>query len=126
MAAHKWHVLVVEDNADGQELMETLLAHLNISCDIAADAAEAERYLFQSGTTYSAAIIDLALPDKDGWQILAEVLAEPTTEDLTCIAVTAYHNSKLREDAIMAGFRAYFPKPIDGTTFLRELQSMLS
>ena len=125
MAPKGWHILVVEDDGDAQVMMSTLLGHLNISSDIAADAAEAEHFLFQSGRTYDAAIIDLALPDKDGWQILAEVLDNEQTADLTCIAVTAYHTSKLREDAIMAGFRAYFPKPVDGTTFLRELQSML-
>ena len=125
MAGNKWHVLVVEDDADGQELMATLLGHLNISADIAGNAAEAEQFLFQSGNTYNAAILDLALPDKDGWQILSEVLADSRTADLPCIAVTAYHTSKLREDAIIAGFKAYFSKPLDGTTFLRELESML-
>ena len=125
MATNSWHILVVEDDADGQEVMSTLLGHLNISIDIASDAAEAEAFLFRSGKTYNAAVIDLALPDKDGWQILSEVLADPKTAELPCIAVTAYHTSKLREDAILAGFKAYFPKPIDGTTFLRELESVL-
>lgn len=123
--ANKWHVLVVEDDADGQEMMQTLLGHLNISTDVAEDAAAAEKLLFQSGKKYSAAIIDLALPDKDGWQILSEILANSQTADLPCIAVTAYHTSKLREDAILAGFRAYFPKPVDGTAFLRGLESIL-
>ncbi len=125
MAGSKWHVLVVEDDTDGQEVVATLLRHLNISLDIAADAAEAEQFLFQSGKTYNAAIIDLALPDKDGWQILSEVLADSRTANLPCIAVTAYHTSKLREDAILAGFTAYFPKPIDGAGFLRQLESIL-
>ncbi len=125
MVANNWHILVIEDDADGQEVMATLLGHLNISIDIAADAAEAEHFLFQSGTSYHAAIIDLALPDKDGWQILSEVLENPGTAELPCIAVTAYHTSKLREDAILAGFKAYFPKPLDGTSFLRELESVL-
>src|SRR5258707_9096739 len=125
MVANNWHILVIEDDADGQEVMATLLGHLNISIDIAADSAEAEHFLFQSGTSYHAAIIDLALPDKDGWQILSEVLENPGTAELPCIAVTAYHTSKLREDAILAGFKAYFPKPLDGTSFLRELETVL-
>lgn len=125
MAQSKWQILVVEDDADGQEVMATLLGHLNINADIAADAAEAEHFLFHSGNVYNAAIIDLALPDKNGWQILAEILENPQTAKLPCIAVTAYHTSKLREDAIVAGFKAYFAKPIDGTRFLRELESIL-
>ncbi|MEP7286396.1 MAG: response regulator [Chloroflexota bacterium] len=126
MSAHQWNILVVEDDADGQMVMSTLLEHLNISVDIAANAAEAEQFLFQSDNSYDAAIIDLALPDKDGWQILTEILEDSQTANLPCIAATAYHTSKLREDAILAGFKAYFPKPIDGTKFLRELESLLS
>ena len=126
MSANQWNILVVEDDADGQMVMATLLEHLNITVDIAANAAEAEQFLFQSGTDYDAAIIDLALPDKDGWQILAEIQEDSRTMNLPCIAATAYHTSKLREDAILAGFKAYFPKPIDGTKFLRELESLLS
>lgn len=124
-AANNWHFLVIEDDADGQVMMASLLGHLNISLDIAADGAEAEYLLFESGKEYSAAIIDLALPDKDGWQILSEILANSRTADLPCFAVTAYHTSKLREDAILAGFKAYFAKPVDGTTFLREIGEML-
>jgi CheY-like chemotaxis protein len=125
MKGNNWHVLVVEDDADGQVVMKTLLEHLGISMDVAGDSAEAEQFLFQSGTNYNAAIIDLALPDKDGWQLLSEILENTQTSRLPCIAVTAYHNSKLREDAILAGFKAYFPKPIDGMTFLRELENIL-
>ncbi len=125
MSAKNWHILVIEDDGDGQLVMATLLEHLNISMDIASNAAEAEQLLFHSGKNYDGAIIDLALPDKDGWQILAEVLADSRTAGLPCIAVTAYHTSKLREDAIVAGFKAYFSKPIDGTKFLRELETIL-
>jgi CheY-like chemotaxis protein len=125
MAPNKWHVLIVEDDEDGQEVVATLLRHLNISLDIAGNAAEAEQLLFHSNNSYNAAIIDLALPDKDGWQILSEILSHTKTADLPCIAVTAYHTSKLREDAIMAGFSAYFPKPIDGTGFMRQLETIL-
>ena len=125
MNTNTWHILVVEDDADGQVVMSTLLGHLNISIDVAADAAQAEYFLFESGNSYTGAIIDLALPDKDGWQVLSEIHSDSRTANLTCIAVTAYHTSKLREEAILAGFKAYFPKPIDGTGFLRELEHIL-
>ncbi len=125
MPVPRWNILVVEDDADGQVMMSALLEHLNLTIDIAGNAREAEQFLFQSGKKYDAAIIDLALPDKDGWQILAEILENPGTAELPCIAATAFHTSKLRENAILAGFKAYFPKPIDGTQFLRELENIL-
>ena len=120
-----WRVLVVEDDPDGQVVVSTILEHLNIRADVASNAAEAEQFLYASGTTYNAVVIDLALPDKDGWEVLAEIMNHPNTAQLPCIAVTAYHTSKLREQAIEAGFTAYFAKPIDSTAFARRLESLL-
>jgi CheY-like chemotaxis protein len=119
-------VLIIEDDADGQIMLASLIGHLNYAVDVASNAEEAEKYLFESGAVYDAAIIDLALPDKDGWQILAEIRGHSQTANLPCMAATAYHTSKLREDAISAGFKAYFPKPIDGTKLLHELERILS
>ncbi len=124
MSQKNWHILVVEDDPDGQEVVATILEHLNISMDVASNVAEAEELLFHSGVTYDVAILDLALPDKNGWELLAEILADSKTADLPCIAVTAYHTSKLREDAIRAGFTAYFAKPIDATSFARRLEEL--
>lgn len=70
-------------------------------------------------------IIDLALPGKDGWELLTEIIKNPATTYLPCIAVTAHHTSKLREETIRAGFVAYFPKPIDATVLGRELDSLI-
>lgn len=118
-------VLVVEDDPDGQEMVTTILQHMNFDVETADDGEEAHAMLFDSGNTYQAIIIDLALPGKNGWELLEDILANPKTENLPCVAVTAFHNSKLREQALQAGFTAYFPKPIDSTNFGRELENLL-
>ncbi len=118
-------ILLVEDDPDGQQVMATILRHLNISIDIASDSGEAEQFLFHSDTIYTAAIIDLALPDKDGWELLSEIMHNPETANLPCIAVTAFHTSKLRADAIGAGFKAYFAKPINAAKLASELEAVL-
>ncbi|MCU0476092.1 MAG: response regulator [Anaerolineae bacterium] len=119
-----WHVLVVEDDPDGQEVVSTILEHLNIRTTVAANAEDAERFLF-GGTPFNAVIVDLALPGKDGWELLRDILANPQTANIPCVAVTAFHTSKLREEAIQAGFSAYFAKPIDSTAFARRLESLM-
>lgn len=118
-------ILVVEDDPDGQEMVTTMLQHMKFVVDTADDGEEAAQLLFASGNKYSAVVIDLALPIKDGWELLDEILADPKTEGLPCVAVTAFHNSKLRERALQAGFTAYFSKPIDGTQLGREIDRLL-
>ena len=49
----------------------------------------------------------------------------PATAGLLCIAVTAFHTSKTREHALRAGFDAYFSKPLDATSFARQLEGLL-
>src|SRR5512133_2135619 len=119
-------LLVVEDDPDGQEMIATMLHHLQYTVDTANDAEDAAQLLFGSAhNPYSAIIIDLALPGKDGWELLAEILDNPNTGQIPCIAVTAHHTSKLREETIRAGFVAYFPKPIDATALGRQLDSLI-
>lgn len=126
MTHSKWHILVVEDDPDGQEVVAAILQHLNLSIEVVSNSAEAEALLFRSGSTYQAAIIDLALPDKDGWELLSEIRSNPQTAELPCIAVTAHHTSKVREQALISGFNAYFAKPLDSTNFARGLEAVLS
>ena len=118
------HILVIEDDPDGQEFVATVLQHMRYDVDTADDGEQATNLLFNSGKRYDAVVIDLALPGKDGWEVLSEILDNPATESVPCIAVTAFHNSKLREDALHAGFVAYFPKPIDSTQFGRAIDEL--
>lgn len=124
MTNRNWRMLLVEDDPDGQEVVATILAHLNIPLDIAGDADAAEQLLF-GGRRYTAVIIDLALPGKDGWALLSDIQQHPDTASLPCIAITAYHNPRVRDQAIQAGFVAYFAKPIDSTQFMRRLESIV-
>lgn len=117
-------VLVVEDDPDGQEMVTTMLQHMNFLVEAADSGEQAAFILFDKGVLYDAIIVDLALPGKDGWELLADILNHPHTHKIPCIAVTAFHNSKLREEALRAGFTAYFPKPIDGTQLGRELERL--
>jgi CheY-like chemotaxis protein len=118
-------ILSVEDDPDGQELVSTILNHLSIPMDAAYSAEQAEQFLFNGGGPYSAVVIDLALPEKDGWELLYAIQSNPATQNIPCIAVTAYHNSKLREQALQAGFSAYFPKPLDTNALAQQIAAMV-
>ncbi|PJF44738.1 MAG: hypothetical protein CUN55_02355 [Phototrophicales bacterium] len=118
-------ILIVEDDTDGQALISHICEFLNIPYEVVGDAENAARRLFDENREYALAIIDLALPGQDGWQLLSAIRDTPSTENLTCVAVTAFHTSKTREEALLAGFDAYFAKPLDPTHFARELEGLL-
>lgn len=118
-------VLIVEDDPDGQALVSHIVNYLNMPYNIVANAEDAEQHLFESGNIYRAVIIDLGLPGKSGWELLEEIRMHPATETLTCIAVTAFHTSKTREEALRLGFNAYFSKPLDANNLAQELERLL-
>ena len=119
-----WHALVVEDDPDGQEVVTRMLRHHRLTCDVASSAEEALRLL--AAHRYAIAIIDLSLPEMDGWALLHRIQTTPAYASVPCVAVTAYHSAQVAVEAIKSGFRAYFPKPLEATSFVRELERVVS
>lgn len=115
-----WRVLVIEDDPDGQEVVARILRHHHVTHDIATTGEDALNLL--ASNTYNGAIVDLALPGMDGWTVLNHIQNNPATANLPCVAITAFHSAEVAIHAIEAGFVAYFPKPLEPTAFVRELE----
>jgi CheY-like chemotaxis protein len=120
----KWHVLVVEDEPDGQDVVAQILELYKISTDAVETAEDALAQLEQ--TKYTAAIIDLNLPAMDGVELVRQIRAHAVLNSLPCIAITAYHTSAVKQQALASGFDAYFAKPLDDTAFVRELERVVT
>ncbi|HEX2908243.1 MAG TPA: response regulator [Phototrophicaceae bacterium] len=116
--------LIVEDEPDGQDVVKRLLACFKVAADAAGNAEEALTLLALH--QYDAAIIDLGLPGMDGMELLQAIRQNPTTANLPCVAITAYHTSVVKQSALHAGFDAYFAKPIEDTSFIRELDRIVA
>lgn len=120
----EWRLLVVEDDPDGQELLTRMLRYHHIAFDVVFDGETAINMLEEQA--YDGALVDLALPGVDGWTLLNTIRSNPATANLPCVAMTAYHSADLAVKAVEAGFRAYFPKPLDSTSFVQDLERVLS
>ena len=69
-------------------------------------------------------LIDMQLPDFDGFEVLRRLRANPATTHIRCIALSA---NALADDiarARAAGFDDYWTKPIDVRAFVRALDEM--
>ncbi len=118
-----WKLLVVEDEPDGQTVVSGILEYFNVQTEAVGSAEDALRAL--KNTHYDGAIIDLALPGMDGFGLIRTICKNADWAALPCVAITAYHTSLVKQQAIDSGFDAYFSKPIDDTTFVRELMRVL-
>lgn len=70
-------------------------------------------------------VLDLQLPDIDGFQVLTALRADPSTAGLPVVAVTAYAMVGDRDHVLAAGFDGYLAKPIDPATFVRSIDAFL-
>jgi CheY-like chemotaxis protein len=118
------NVLIVEDEADSLELLQTILKYQGIASTGAQTAEEALTIL--DDLDPSVIIVDLALPAMDGWGLLQRLQANPLLKDVPKVAVTAYHTPILAVKAITAGFDAFFPKPIDAGSFIDDLNVIVT
>jgi two-component system cell cycle response regulator DivK len=107
----KWSVLVVEDNADNRTLMMDLFTSLGYDVFEAPDGEQGVRLAFEKKP--SLILMDLSLPEKDGWQAARELKADPETAKIPIIALTAHAMRGDRERALEAGCDDYLAKPIN-------------
>jgi len=108
-------VLVVDDNADGREMLSTVLQEYGAKVKSVATAREALELLQDARFKPDVLISDLAMPDADGYDLIRQLRTSPnkTTRQIPAIAVTAYANPEDRIRAVVAGFQAHLPKPVD-------------
>lgn len=123
MNLQDWYVLVVEDDPDGQEVVQRLLRHHGIRFDAAMDAESALELL--SHQTYTVAVLDLALPLMDGWSLAKRIKNNPRTAHIPCFAITAFHSSDVTNKFLENGFAGYFPKPLNPVSFVQEIKQVV-
>jgi CheY-like chemotaxis protein len=63
-------------------------------------------------------VLDIGLPDIDGYQLAQRIRAVPQTAHATLIALTGYGQHSDRERSIAAGFNHHLTKPVDVAALL--------
>jgi CheY-like chemotaxis protein len=103
--------------------MAHILAVISVPMRAAGDGETAWEML--QAEPYTAAIIDIALPGMTGLELIRLIRESDELADLPCVAVTAYRRSRLKQEALEAGFDAYLSKPLDPLTVIRTIEGLL-
>jgi len=117
-------MLVVDDSPFVREIVRRYLAEAGAEVAIAATAHDALQTLIQAreqDRPFGTAIIDMRLPDGDGWDLARRIGETPLLAEIRLVLLTAYDEPGYRKRAQAGGFSAYLTKPLRRSLLLSAL-----
>jgi CheY-like chemotaxis protein len=104
-------VLVVDDNPDAADSLRMLLEFVGHEIAVASDGRSA----IESVVAWQpeVALIDIGLPDLDGYEVVTRLRAMNLTARPLLVALTGYGQPEDRMRALAAGFDVHLTKPVD-------------
>jgi two-component system cell cycle response regulator DivK len=116
-------ILYVEDNADNRLLVRRILSAEGFNIIEASSAAQAWKVL--ETQTPDLILMDINMPDVDGYTLTAQLKALPSLQAIPIIAMTANALKGDREKSLSAGCDGYIEKPIDIDALSRQVMGFL-
>jgi two-component system, cell cycle response regulator DivK len=117
-------ILHIEDNFENRILVRRLLQSASYHVLEAGSALEAINHLRSSRPDLI--LMDINMPDVDGYTLTAKLKTVPTIRRIPIIAITANAMRGDREKSLRAGCDGYIEKPIDIDTFLDKVDHFIS
>jgi PAS domain S-box-containing protein len=103
--------MVVDDNEDAATMLSMLLEAMGHRVHVEHSAAGAiER---ARKTPLDVCLLDIGLPETDGYELARQFRASPATSEALLVAVTGYGMPDDRKKAFAAGFDHHLVKPVD-------------
>src|SRR5262249_12779566 len=108
-------ILLVEDNEINQQIAVELFESAGAQIKVANNGREAVETLSQGPqpTQFDVVLMDLQMPEMDGYQATAKLRADPRFITLPIIAMTAHATIEERQRCLAAGMNDHVSKPID-------------
>lgn len=117
------NILVVDDDADLRPLMKLTLMKLGHTPTLAARGEEGLAAAFTG--QFDALILDIMMPDVDGYEVARRLRADPRTQNLPILVLTARAQVADYETAVEAGANDYLAKPFNADELNAKLNGIL-
>ena len=116
-------VLIIEDNEQNMYMLSYLLSQNNYNVIKAFNGKDGLNMAHENHPEII--LIDIQLPDMDGYEICNKLSHNGLPKTTVVIAVTSYAMGGDKEKAIEAGADGYLEKPINPDTFVKEMKSII-
>jgi CheY-like chemotaxis protein len=115
-------ILLVEDNPDARETLRLLLeleGHRVAAAETGEEGIELVRQRM-----FTVGLIDIGLPDVDGYHVARSIRAIPSAAKMVLVALTGYSEPEDVRRAHEAGFNAHLVKPVDPDTLTKSIADL--
>jgi DNA-binding response OmpR family regulator len=117
-------LLIVDDEPFTVEMLESFL-QINGYQTVGAFNGE-DGLVLVSVEQPEAVILDLMLPDLEGFEVCKRIRRQPESANLPVLIVSARTDADARERAAAAGANSYLVKPVNFPQLLAELKRLLA
>lgn len=115
-------ILIVEDNEPNRDMLSRRLERRGFEVVVAVDGAEG---VAKSKSEHpDIVLMDMSLPVMNGWEATRAIKADPATQTMPVIALTAHSMPGDREKAMEAGCDDYDVKPVDLPRLLEKMAAL--
>lgn len=117
-------VLLVEDNEMNRDMLSRRLERKGFHVVVAMDGLAGVS--MASDESPDIILMDMSLPEIDGWEATRRIKAEPKTASIPVVALTAHAMASDREKALEAGCDDFDTKPVELDRLLEKMEKLLS
>jgi signal transduction histidine kinase/CheY-like chemotaxis protein len=119
-----YRILIIEDNMRNVFALTSLLEDNGAEITMGENGRAGLEYL-QNNTKPDMVLLDIMMPDMDGYQVLKEIRSNTSMQDLPVIVLTAKAMQGERQRCLDAGASDYLPKPVDPPKLLSMIRIWL-
>ena len=116
-------ILIVEDNEENRDALARRLKRRGYDVVLAVDGLQG--VAMSKSEKPDLILMDMNLPELDGWEATRQVKAAPETAAVPVIALTAHALSGDKERALAAGCTDYHTKPVELPRLLEQIEALL-
>jgi len=123
MITTRKHILVVDDNPANRELLEEVLQPQGYDVTLVASGAECLDHV--ASHHVDVVMLDVMMPGMDGFEVAVALRANPETQTIPILMITALSDTQDRITGIECGCDDFISKPFDRDEVLARTRSMI-
>jgi DNA-binding response OmpR family regulator len=116
-------ILIADDDPQAAELMEAYLSDQGYALAIASDGEEALKQIAE--WLPDLVLLDVMMPRISGFEVCKRLRANPATQDIAVLMITALDQASDIDRAVEAGTDDFVPKPINKNAVLHRVRALI-